>query len=358
LAAAPISYKKIALISVASDSGAGIKEGSGVKRRCLWVSAVPTTNIPTELLRTLIAVVDLRSFTKAAHALGVTQPAVSAQIKRLQFLLDIELFDKSAPGVKMTDQGELVVNYARRMLSINDQILTALVPGSSVPPLRVGTPGDFASSVLPRIVAEYQARTPQLRIQLRGDPSENLLRDLRHGQLDLAIALTTSGPALDARHYWREEVVWIGRPDAVEPAGRLCVVTLREGGLMHRITTSTLNQIEHDYEIVFMAVSSAGLLAAVAAGLGVAVLPRREVPPNIDICDEAFLPKLPEVYCGIYLRERLDCEMLERLADNMADALRTQSSKGVASNGGVPRVATTGGEIDVAMRAASNAPRA
>mgnify|MGYP000483429928 CR=1 FL=1 len=57
------------------------------------------TNIPTDLLRTLIAVVDLRSFTKAAASLGITQPAVSAQIKRLQFLLGGELFDRSAQGI-------------------------------------------------------------------------------------------------------------------------------------------------------------------------------------------------------------------------------------------------------------------
>jgi DNA-binding transcriptional LysR family regulator len=75
-----------------------------------------------------------------------------------------------------------VVNYARRMLSINDQILNVLAPGPSVPPLRVGIPGDFAASILPKIVAEYQARTPRLPgLQLRGDPSENLLRDLRQG---------------------------------------------------------------------------------------------------------------------------------------------------------------------------------
>src|SRR5262245_21803671 len=55
------------------------------------------TNIPTDLLRTLVSVVDLRSFTKAAHSLGVTQPAVSAQIKRLQQMLEADLLDKSAP---------------------------------------------------------------------------------------------------------------------------------------------------------------------------------------------------------------------------------------------------------------------
>ena len=80
-------------------------------------------NIPTDLLRTLVAVVDLRSFTKAAQSFGVTQPAVSAQIKRLQFLLGFELLDKSAPGVSLTPRGQEVVSGARRMLAINDQIL-------------------------------------------------------------------------------------------------------------------------------------------------------------------------------------------------------------------------------------------
>src|SRR5436190_18227625 len=80
-------------------------------------------NIPTDLLRTLVAVVDMRSFTKAARSLSVTQPAVSAQIKRLQFLLGYELLDKRAPGVSLTPRGEIVVNHARRLLSVNDEIL-------------------------------------------------------------------------------------------------------------------------------------------------------------------------------------------------------------------------------------------
>ena len=69
-------------------------------------------NIPTDVLRTLLAVVDMRSFTKAAQSLGVTQPAVSAQIKRLQFLLGFDVLDKSAPGVSLTPRGEIVVYRA------------------------------------------------------------------------------------------------------------------------------------------------------------------------------------------------------------------------------------------------------
>src|SRR3954468_3237631 len=80
-------------------------------------------NVPTDLLRTLVTVVDLRSFTKAAQLLGVTQPAVSAQIKRLQHLLGYDLLDKRTPGVSLTPRGEIVVTHSRRLLIINDEIL-------------------------------------------------------------------------------------------------------------------------------------------------------------------------------------------------------------------------------------------
>ena len=87
-----------------------------------WNGVSAMLNIPTDLLRTLTTVVDLSSFTKAAKALGITQPAVSAQIKRLQSLLGYDLLDKRAPGVILTPRGEFVVNQARRLLSINDDI--------------------------------------------------------------------------------------------------------------------------------------------------------------------------------------------------------------------------------------------
>ena len=98
-------------------------------------------NIPTELLRTLVFVVDQRSFTKAAQSLGVTQPAVSAQIKRLQFLLGYELLDKSAPGVSLTPRGEMVVAHARRMLSVNDQIAQLGGGQPTAQTVRVAMPG-------------------------------------------------------------------------------------------------------------------------------------------------------------------------------------------------------------------------
>src|SRR5262249_61734502 len=120
-------------------------------------------NIPTDLLRTLITVVDLRSFTKAARSLGVTQPAVSAQIKRLQTLLGYEILDKRAPGVSLTPHGDFVVNQARRLLSINDEILQS-TGGRAAKTLRVGFPGDYAGAGIPGKLWRFRLRRPLTKV--------------------------------------------------------------------------------------------------------------------------------------------------------------------------------------------------
>ena len=167
------------------------------------------TNIPTDLLRTLVAVVDLRSFTKAAASLGLTQPAVSAQIKRLQFLLGGDVFDRSVQGISLTPHGEMVVSYARRLLSINDQIVH-LGSGGPRPELviRVGTPSDYVASVLPGTLARFRERWPDVRFVVRTEPYDPLLRELRSGALDLVVGLSLNPPP-DAHHCWAEEMVWV-----------------------------------------------------------------------------------------------------------------------------------------------------
>ena len=210
------------------------------------------TNIPTDLLRTLVAVVDLRSFTKAAAKLGVTQPAVSAQIKRLQFLLGGDLFDRSVQGISLTPQGEMVVSYARRLLSINDQIVHISDNGPR-PELviRVGTPSEYIASILPGILAQFRERWPDVRFIVRTDFYDPLARQLRAGEIDLMIGLSMAPPH-DARHSRPQEVVWVhsaatcldrDRPVPLVSYGELC--------MYHQLTVKILQSAGLDWEDVF-----------------------------------------------------------------------------------------------------------
>ena len=291
------------------------------------------TNIPTELLRTLVAVVDLRSFTKAAQSLGVTQPAVSAQIKRLQGLLGTDLLDKSAPGVSLTTAGELVVNYARRLLSINDQILDLAGPRPAAKAMRIGATGDFTAASISLGLTCSRVRRPDLRFEVYNANLDVLLRDLREGDGDLAIWVSQTGPVIDTRYYWTEPLVWVRAPATAIDSGRpIPLVSYGEECLFTRNAMLALSQAGRDSELTFVGSSLLGLGAAVAAGFGVMALPKSRADiPGIEIWQDAPLPKLPDIFCGIYVRGGADVEEREQIAVSLAATLRPDGLADVAA---------------------------
>jgi DNA-binding transcriptional LysR family regulator len=282
-------------------------------------------NIPTDLLRTLIAVVDTRSFTRAAQSLGVTQPAVSAQIKRLQMLLGGELFDKSAPGVTLTPKGEVVVNYARRLLSINDQILDVTTRNHTVDRLRIGIPIDYFEGPILNALADFGARRPDRQMQICADSSESLLRDLRRGEFDLVVAASDLAQAAKARRSWLEENAWAAASTAVfEGDGPVPLAVLGEASLSRRLSVAALEQAGQAYEIAYVGGSFAGLVGAAAAGMGVACWAKRLLrTTGLEVFDSAppRLPRVASVHAGVYVRDGLDGSPLDELADMIADAV-------------------------------------
>ncbi len=277
-------------------------------------------NIPTDLLRTLIFVVDLRSFTKAAQTLGVTQPAVSAQIKRLQSLLGYELLDKSAPGVTLTPRGEAVLAHARRLLSINDQILQLPDTRSSTQMLRVGIPWDYAGARIPATLARFRLRSPDIRFHVTSGTYDGMLRELGQGELDLVFAVSASEPAVKPRHLWTRRAYWVrGKSTQIDPEGPVPLVSYGEDSACQRLAVAALRGAGRECDFVFTSRSLLSLAAAVTAGFGVMVMPPGRVTrTNLSIWEDAPLPKLPDIHCGIFLQEGNNRPVLEDLADRLA----------------------------------------
>jgi DNA-binding transcriptional LysR family regulator len=280
-------------------------------------------NIPTDLLRALVAVTEMRSFTKAAQSLGVTQPAVSAQIKRLQYLLGYEVLDKSAPGVSLTPRGEIVVSNARRLLSINDEILqltSGHLPGQSI---RVGIPVDYAGSRLPGTLVRFRRQWPDISYNVSSGPIDDMLRDLRHGELDLVLALFTEEPAIEARHVWTQNTVWVhSAATELDPEGPVPLVSYGGDSACQRIAVAALHRAGLDCNFVFTSHSLMSLMAAVAAGFGVMVVPRgRAIRNKLSIWEDSPLPKLPDVYCAIFVRDGGERAVIEELADYVKDEI-------------------------------------
>jgi DNA-binding transcriptional LysR family regulator len=283
-------------------------------------------NIPTDLLRTLVAVTELRSFTKAAQSLGVTQPAVSAQIKRLQYLLGYEVLDKSAPGVSLTPRGEIVVQNARRLLSINDEILQLTSGHNPARAIRVGIPIDYAGARLPATLIRFRQQWPDISYNVSSGPVDDMLRDLKQGELDLVVALFIEEPTVAARHIWTQESVWVrSAATRLDPEGPVPLVSYGGDSACQRLAVATLHRAGLDCNFVFTSHSQVSLVAAVEAGFGVMAVPRgRALRNNLVIWEDAPLPKLPDLYCAILVRDGGDRTAIEQLADYLKEEIWIQ----------------------------------
>jgi len=280
------------------------------------------TNIPTELLRTFVAVVDMRSFTRAAQSLGITQPAVSAQVKRLQQLLGGDLMDKSAPGVLLTSLGESVLGSARRLLAINDQILTlAAAPAVLAETIRVGAPGDFIGDILWRTVARSKEARPDIGFHVKSCSSDILARDVRQGELDVAVVVSGTDRNNGARYHWTEPMVWVRAASTrIDPEAPVPLVSHGDKCLMHRHVADALESAGRTYKLAFTETSITSLVTAVGAGLGVMALPQcTSLPAGLTIWDDAPLPPLPPIVCNVFVRPGAD-EAAARFAQNLAAA--------------------------------------
>jgi DNA-binding transcriptional LysR family regulator len=281
------------------------------------------TNIPTDLLRTFVLVVEQRSFTRAAKAQGMTQPAISAQIRRLQSLLGIELFDKSAPGVALTPMGQHVIESARRLLSVNDHIVQIASPNATAQLVRIGVRKDCMGEELTAMLATTRARWPNLRFAVQGAGQRRLLQYLKQDELDIVVALVPDEPDGTARHYWSEELAWVrGKTTTLDLSAPIPLIGYKDRCMCHRVAVATLAKADMAGELVFRGTNAESLRSAVTAGVGVMLVPRSRIPAGLEAWDDGPLPPPPAVYGGVFVRENANSDTLNQLADRFAETLR------------------------------------
>ena len=281
-------------------------------------------NIPTDLLRTFVAIYQLGSFTKAAHLFELTQPAVSAHMKKLESLIGTDLIERNLAGVNLTARGEEVLKYARRILSINDQIVSSAGQQRMLPVIRLGIPNIFAAFKLKQILTECPGTVGNSRLQVCCDYSPGLLRSIRSGYLDLAILMSDEAEVGNPLRSWSEDLVWVRAPDFVfDPDRAVPLVSSPNVLLPDRIAMDTLEQANQPYEIVFTAFDSLARRAGAMAALGYLPLPRPLVPDGLVIERPGMLPALPPVTIGIIARDELDTANLTPLIDRAVDILKS-----------------------------------
>ena len=278
-------------------------------------------NIPIELLRSFVVIQESGSFTKAAEALNLTQPAISAQIKRLQQLVGGEVFVRSGFGISLSEKGEIVSRYARRILAMNDQILSLSGTAAVAKSIRIGVPSVFAS-MLPDLIVVCRTAAEGERLQFTCDASGELARNLSSGYLDLAFVASQEVALAVQLEQWSEAMCWVCLPGFSTSPGSPIPLQSWPHGVSDQLAIEALEHAGLSYSIVFSASDFNAHLAAARSGLGYIVLPQRLVPSDLKIAREHFLPVLPTCKTGIYVNSEKDTRKLRNVASRMSEILQ------------------------------------
>jgi DNA-binding transcriptional LysR family regulator len=245
-------------------------------------------------------------------------------MKKLESLIGADLIERNVAGVNLTACGEEVLKYARRILLINDQIVSTASQQRTLPIVRLGLPNIFAAVKLRAILNECPATIGSSRLQVCCDHSPGLLRSIHSGYLDVAAVLGDEEELSDPLRSWSEPLVWVRAPDFVlDPERAVPLVSSPNVLLPDRIAMDALEQANQPYVIVFSAFDSLARRSGAMAGLGYLPLPLALVPDGLVIERSGILPPLPPVRIGIIAREELDTGGLTALMDAVERILRS-----------------------------------
>lgn len=240
-------------------------------------------------LRYFTAVADTRHFTRAAEREHVAQPSLSQQIRSLERELGAELFHRARGHITLTDAGETLLPLARRILADAEtarrevQEVAQLRRGR----LRLGAPPSLCASLVPDVLSAFHTAYPGVDLLVTEDGSQDLVRALADGALDLALIITplpVQAPALVTSELLREELVVVSAPDRPAPVARRArirveqlrgrpLVMFRRGYDLREFTTAACRAAGFEPTFTVEGGEMDAVLGFVRAGLGVAVVP-------------------------------------------------------------------------------------
>ncbi len=279
-------------------------------------------NLDMDVLRTLAVAMDLGGFGKAAQRLGRSQSAVSLQMRKLEERVGRPLFRRQGRSLTLTDAGDVVLGYARRILELNDQAVAAARGISIDGSVRFGVPQDFGDTWLPGVLARFSRAHPSVLVEARVDRAHKLVKRMAQGSLDLALIWGDPPPATNAIKVRQVPMAWIG-PKGYRPArGETIPLALFEAPCVFRQPgVEALERAGQSWRLAFTSPSLSGLWAAAAAGLGITVRTPLGLPaPLVALDRSSGLPKLPQIGLSLCATENPP-QAVARLREILLDEL-------------------------------------
>ena len=279
-------------------------------------------NLSLDSLRTLVATQDLGGFGRASERLLRTPSAISLQMKRLQEEIGVALFRKQGRKMILTEQGEIALRYARRVLELNDEMIDTLRGSSLAGVVRIGFGQDFTGNVLPLVIARFNALYPLVKLEVTVDLGQVLLQAIDSGDLDLA--LTLGGAQKRTAQLLSElPLHWIASPSFRNQVKQPLPLALfnppcgcQTPGL------EALESAGRSWRVAMTSPSLTGVWAAVSAGLGLTTRAELGLPADVQTI-ELGLPPLGNIPITLQRRRGLRSPNAMRFAEITEESVGT-----------------------------------
>ncbi|WP_347309883.1 LysR substrate-binding domain-containing protein [Defluviimonas sp. SAOS-178_SWC] len=279
------------------------------------------TNLPTDLLRTFIAVVELGGHSKAGAFLGRSQPAISLQIRRLEELVRAPILTQEGRSVQPTPTGEALLSYAREMIRINDEAVGYFHRSHKTGVLRIGLPTDYAVAFLQGAITNFIRDHTDVELEIHCDLSRELHQHLRGDDLDIIIAMMSETRMPYLSRVWVEQPIWAAAEGFEDVVHRPVPIGAHPEGCEYRARMiQALDAIERRWRVVYTGPGISGLQNAVLNGLCVTALTKATMLPGMRALSEAEgFPALEPLRVGLFYKHpRLSAAGLQLVSELVA----------------------------------------
>ncbi|WP_320122973.1 LysR family transcriptional regulator [uncultured Sphaerochaeta sp.] len=275
-------------------------------------------DLQIDWLKCFVAVVDAGSLSSAAPELYRSQSAISMQMKKLETALGCQLLLRGPRQHQLTPAGQKLLGYARRMLNLHEETISASHGETITGLVRLGVPDDYAATYLTPVLKRFAHQYSSVEIELHCEQSTSLIPRIEQGDLDLG--LVSREHPRQGTFVFYEPMVWVGSPQfQVWRNEPLPIAVYEDISLAKRSAIHSLALQGRRYKVVYNSSSLAGQIAAVASGLAVAVLTKCSVPDNLEILGESHdLGPLEPMEVSVY---RSPASMGEKAVTSLNDLL-------------------------------------
>ncbi|OMH29051.1 LysR substrate-binding domain-containing protein [Motiliproteus sp. MSK22-1] len=280
-------------------------------------------NLPMDLLRTFVTISDLGGFTHAGELLGRSQPAISLQVKRLEEMLDVQLFNRSS-GLQLTEEGQLLYNFARKILEMNDTLVSRLTSPAISGSVRLGIPNDFEVSFVPVMLSKFIRSYPNITLDVSSDLSINLRQDFKKGSYDLVMSMDEYPEHTFAEgDFIVERLSWVTGPSfSLHKDQTVPLVVYPKGCIYRQHIIEALNNASIPWRVLYCSSSLLGIQSTIEAGLGISALAHNAVPKAL-LQHESYqeLPELGNVTIGFNYDDNNLAPAVELLLEHLRRGL-------------------------------------